>query len=210
MEGRAGGTWRVVVEGSVNDETRDLARRAREGDLTAFEALVRGRRERAILTAYQILGDWEEARDVAQNAFLKVWQQIGTYDESYPFDTWLRRIVTNQAIDHYRKGRARRETVEKATREELRGRRGAEERSEVERLFEEAAAHLPAQQRAVFVMREIEDMSPREISTTLGIAESTVRNHLFKARVTLQAWFQEHYPEYRPGRSGTGSRDGGE
>lgn len=185
----------------MSEDTRDLARRARTGDLQAFEALVRERRERAILTAYQIVGDWEEARDVAQSAFVKVWQQIGGYDEAYSFDTWLRRIVTNQAIDHYRKSRARRDAAEKAQREELRGAGGARARheaGEVERLFDEAASHLPAQQRAVFVMREIDDMSPREISETLGIAESTVRNHLFKARVTLRAFFRERYPEYHP------------
>lgn len=187
------------------DEARELARRAREGDVTAFEALVRERRERAILIAYHIVGDWEEARDVAQGAFLKVWQQLRSYDESYPFDVWFRRIVTNQAIDHYRKSKARRETAEKAFREEVRvaagtilGAAGERERGEITRLFEEAAALLPSQQRAVFVMRELEDMSPKEISDVLGIAESTVRNHLFKARVTLQAFFRERYPEYRP------------
>ncbi|MFN7971615.1 MAG: RNA polymerase sigma factor [Acidobacteriota bacterium] len=186
------------------DELKDLARRARAGDASAFEELVEKRKERAVYLAYQILGDWEEARDAAQGAFIKLWQQIGSFDERYPFDLWFRRIVTNQAIDQYRKTRVRRDAVRKDSEEPppapppAISPSGRISHEEVQRVFEEAARTLAPQQRAVFVLREIEDLSPREIAEALAITESTVRNHLFKARAVLREYIRLRYPEYAP------------
>jgi len=180
-------------------------RLAKQGNAEAFEQLVKRRMKRAIQTAYRVTGDWEEARDVAQVSFVKAWRKIGSFDESYPFDPWLRRIVTNEAIDQHRRKRARRQAVEKLSREQSARATRVQDvvaRGEVEALFEEAARILPRKQRAVFVLREMEGLTHSEVAKTLGINESTVRNHLFKARKALSAYIIDRYPEYAPkGRS---------
>lgn len=187
------------------EDVSTLVRRARDGDAGAFEDLVSSRKEKAIQLAYRIVGDWEDARDVAQAAFVRLWREIRGYDERYPFDAWFRRIVTNLAIDHYRHGRARNQAIARAERSAgLPTQRPTASASlpttqaEIARLFDEAARQLPAQRRAVFVMREVDGLAPRDIAAELGISESTVRNHLFKARQALMAYFTARYPEYGP------------
>jgi len=182
---------------------RGLVRLAKQGNPEAFEQLVNLRMERAIKMAYRVTGDWEEARDVAQVSFVKAWRSLESFDESYPFDPWLRRIVTNEAIDQHRRGKARRLAALRLYREQAVRRAPTQEaaaRGEVDALFEEAAGILPRKQRAVFVLREIEGLTPAEVAKTLGINESTVRNHLFKARKALSAYITDHYPEYAPKR----------
>ena len=80
-------------------EEQELIRAAVEGDRKAFDDLVCLKRERVVRTAYQVTGDWDDALDVAQGVFLKLWQGLERYDASRRFDTWLYRITVNAAID---------------------------------------------------------------------------------------------------------------
>src|SRR6202165_785625 len=94
------------------EETRELsdqelALAARAGDSMAFETLVVRKTPAVVAVARRILGDREEARDVAQMVFLRVWEQLGRYDETYSFNTWLYRISTNLAIDFLRSSSSR-------------------------------------------------------------------------------------------------------
>ena len=94
------------------EETRELsdqelALAARSGDALAFETLVVRKTPAVVAVARRILGDREDARDVAQMVFLRVWEQLDRYDETYSFNTWLYRISTNLAIDFFRSSRSR-------------------------------------------------------------------------------------------------------
>src|SRR5437870_9539907 len=80
----------------------ELARLAAAGDEGAFEALIRRKRERVYWTAYRIIGDEDEAREIAQATFIRLWKVLGKYRPDQSFDTWLYRITTNLAIDRYR------------------------------------------------------------------------------------------------------------
>src|SRR5437870_3357919 len=80
----------------------ELARLAAAGDEEAFEALIRRKRERVFWTAYRIIGDEEDAREIAQATFVRLWKVLGKYRPDQSFDTWLYRITTNLAIDRYR------------------------------------------------------------------------------------------------------------
>src|SRR5262249_61458942 len=85
----------------------ELAREARGGDLVAFETLVVRKTPVVMSVARRIVGDREDARDVTQMVFLRVWEQLARYDEKYSFNTWLYRIATNLAIDFLRSSKSR-------------------------------------------------------------------------------------------------------
>jgi len=178
---------------AVEQSDVELAREARGGDLVAFEALVARKTPTVLSVARRIVGDREDARDVAQMVFLRVWEQLARYDEKYSFNTWLYRIATNLAIDFLRSSKSR-EKAHGATlhlvraREEATGAettRAAEEEG-LSRLFERASARLTGKQKAAFVLREMEDRDTKEIAGILRCGESTVRNHLFNARRVLR------------------------
>jgi RNA polymerase sigma-70 factor (ECF subfamily) len=180
---------------------RDLAIRARAGDMLAFEALVVRKTPAVISVARRILGNAEDARDVAQMAFLRVWEQLGRYDETYSFNTWLYRIATNLAIDFLRSSRSR-ERAHTATLHLVRQResqsgsettRAAEDDS-ASRLFQRVSGRLTGKQKAAFVLREMEDLETGEIAAILNCGESTVRNHLFNARRILRREIEKLSP----------------
>ena len=113
----------------------------------------------------------------------------------------------NLAIDSLRRDRARRRGLQELrTADAGPSATGAIpaslRRSEVGRIFDDLARDLPARQRAVFALREIEGMETEEVARILGLRPSTVRNHLFQARRALQESLRSRYPEYLP-RPGT-------
>jgi RNA polymerase sigma-70 factor (ECF subfamily) len=186
----------------------DLAVLARGGDSVAFETLVLRKTPAVVSVARRIVGDAEDARDVAQMVFVRVWGELHRYDETYSFNTWLYRIATNLSIDCRRRARSRARahggTLHLVRRrEELSGdetERAAEE-GQMARLFADASRHLSAKQKAAFVLREMEDKDTAEIAEILGCGESTVRNHLFNARRALRREIERLYPGFLRRRS---------
>ncbi len=186
---------------------RDLAIRARGGEMVAFETLVIRKTSAVVSLARRIVGNTEDARDVAQMVFLRVWNEIHRYDEKYSFNTWLYRIATNLAIDFLRSSRSR-ERAHGATLHIVREReessasdatRNAED-AELARLFETVSGRLSEKQKAAFVLREMQDCETKEIAEILGCGESTVRNHLFNARRILRKEIGRLFPEFLRGR----------
>ena len=187
----------------MRDEA-DLIRAAARGDVEAFESLVLRKREKVVRTAYQIVGDLEDARDVAQGVFVTLWRSLGSYDPGRPFDTWLHRVTVNAAIDHLRRNgprgaiQALPDDEDRLPAADVPSPDRAVDRERLQRAFFRLAARLAPQQRAVFVLREIEGRSSAEIAATLGIAESTVRNHLLQARRILGEGLRREYPGLVP------------
>ena len=199
---------RLERQGAADLADRDLAVRARGGDMVCFEALVSRKTPAVVSLARRIVGNTEDARDVAQMVFLRVWKEIHRYDDRFSLNTWLYRIATNLAIDFLRSSRSR-ERAHGATLHLVREReestadgatRSAEDR-ELARLFEIVSGKLSEKQKAVFVLREMEDCDTRDIAEILGCGESTVRNHLFNARRILRKEMARLYPEFLRGRS---------
>jgi RNA polymerase sigma-70 factor (ECF subfamily) len=193
-------------EVSVERDDRQLAALARGGDEAAFASLVRRHQGGVRRCAARILGDDEEARDIAQLAFVRAWENLGRYDSTWSFSTWLYRIATNLAIDVLRSRDSRERTHANhlrlvgdsvgpsAPRDLAEG--------EVRRIFAELAVTLTPAQRAAFVLREVEGLATAEVAEAMGCSEATVRNHIFQARATLRRELAERYPEYLP-RGGT-------
>src|ERR1051326_4001828 len=186
---------------TVEVDDRQLAIRARSGDAIAFETLVLRKTSAVVSVARRIIGDAEEARDVAQLVFLRVWDSLARYDEKYSFNTWLYRIATNLSIDFLRANRSR-ERAHGATLHLVRIREAALEEeatyalesSQVAELFERVSRDLSEKQKAAFVLREIEGLDSRDVAEILGCGESTVRNHLFNARKALQKKLKKEFP----------------
>jgi RNA polymerase sigma-70 factor (ECF subfamily) len=184
---------------------KELASAARDGDMVAFETLVLRKTPAVVSLARRVLGDAEDARDVAQMVFVRVWEQIRRYDDQYSFNTWLYRIATNLAIDYLRSSRSR-QRAHGATLHLVRHReestaaettRAAED-GELLRLFGRISERLSGKQKAAFVLREMQDFETSQIAEILGCGESTVRNHLFNARRILRRELARIYPGYKP------------
>jgi RNA polymerase sigma-70 factor (ECF subfamily) len=197
-------------------DDRELLLRVQDSDEVALDELMRRKMQPLVQTAYRILGDREEARDVVQMAFVRVWEHRRSYRPRYSANTWIYRIATNLAIDHLRSRRSRERAVEPLRlhlerRQEAAGRRALGElgEREVAAIFDELAAGLTERQRVIFVMREIEGQSSAEVAEIVGCRESTVRNHLFNARKILREALLRRYPEYAPAAVGlAGTSDG--
>jgi RNA polymerase sigma-70 factor (ECF subfamily) len=186
-------------------DDRELLLRVQDSDEVALDERVRRKLQPLIQVAYRILGDREEARDVVQIAFVRVWEHRGSYRPRFSPNTWIYRIATNLAIDHLRSRRSRERAAEPLRlhlerRQEAAGQRPLGElgEREVAAIFDQLAGGLTERQRAIFVMRELEGMSSAEVAEIVGCRESTVRNHLFNARKVLRDALLRRYPEYAP------------
>lgn len=184
----------------VEPDDRELVQTIRGGDADAFETLVRRKTSKVYALCYRVIGNAEDAKDISQLVFLKLWENLEKYDPAYAFDTWLYRMVTNVAIDFMRNKQSRDNAVNSNLRL-VKTAADAEQnvivqRKEVESVFNDIADVLSPKQKTIFVMNQMEDLASSEIAKILGCRESTVRNHLFNARKLMQEQLQKRYPEY--------------
>ncbi len=173
--------------GAGADEPFLLAR-ARQGDLAAFEEVVRRYQRRVYGVALRIVRAHDLADDVAQEAFVRAWRSLDRFDLGRPFGPWVCRIAANLALNHVRSPRAREEGLPEGHAETPSadpGPLGAILDEEAKRVLDEAVAELGPEQRAVFVLRAVEEMSYAEIAEALGISQGTVMSRLFRARERL-------------------------
>ena len=203
-------------QGLSERSDKELLLAVREGDEMALDELIHRKTNPLLQTTYRILGDMEEARDVVQVTFFRVWEHREKFDDRWSPNTWIYRIANNLAIDQLRSRKSRDRSTE-PVRVHLRQVFGSRARrdsariheEEVMGIFRELAADLTEKQRSVFVLRELEGMSSKEVAEIVGCRESTVRNHLFNARKILRRELVSRYPEYAP-RDHHESRDTGD
>lgn len=182
---------------------RQLTDALKDGDESALDELIRRKTAPLLQLVYRILGDAEEARDIVQVTFFRMWENRDRFDERWSPNTWIYRIATNLAIDQLRSRQSRQRYNEPyrlhlQDAADSQGRRdvaGLGEK-EIMNIFQELAAELTDKQRTVFLLREIEGLPSKEVAEIAGCRESTVRNHLFNARKTLRRALLERYPEY--------------
>jgi len=166
----------------------DLLRKAQGGNLFAFEEIVHRYQRRAYVVAVRIVRRHDVADDVVQEAFLRAWQSLSSFDLARPFGPWIARISANLAINHVRSPEAREQELPDGHGETPAP--GADPlhgvlEGEAQRVLEEALRALPDEQRAVFVLRAAEELSYREIAETLGLQVGTVMSRLHRAREKL-------------------------
>lgn len=168
-------------------DERDLVRRSCAGDLDAFENLVRMHQDRIYNVAYRITGNHEDANDAAQDAFVRAYQGLSRFRQGAAFSTWLYRIATNAALDLVRR-RPAPAAIELTADYPGAGDPGAEvHRREVNRRVQDAVGHLPAEYRAVVVLRDLQGLAYDEIARILQVPIGTVRSRLSRGREALRA-----------------------
>lgn len=175
-------------------DERELVRRCREGDLSAFEALFRQYAPRVMQTAYLILGDWQMAEDVMQDAFAQAFRVIGQLREPEAFWAWLCKMTVRRSWERAARERVQHETVRRMST--LPADEGLSPYAQMERrrLVADAIAQLPAQQRAAVVLFYFHDRPLAEIATILDSPEGTVKSWLHRAKLTLSRLLGEPEP----------------
>lgn len=176
---------------------KELAEKAKAGDQSAFEQLVIENQNKVYSLALRLVNDREEAADLAQEAFVKAWQGLSSFQGESSFATWVYRLTTNVCIDHLRK-KKRREGVEPSVSlndEESGWAEPADwesdpqlllERSERGKALARALARLPDWQRRTLVLRELSGLSYQEIGDALDIDLGTVKSRIARARLSLR------------------------
>lgn len=195
-----GGRAAVSVDTQLAVELRELVGRgATDEARSRFSGIVAHHQRRALRIAYQYLRDAAEADEAVQDAFLKAFTHIASYREAWPFEVWFTRILINGCLDR-RKARARRlhwlvSADDAGAHDESRPMFGGSDAPDPEAklLARERRARLAAsidrldgRQRLVFMLVHYADYTTREVSTITGLAESTVRVHLFRAARKLR------------------------
>src|SRR6202011_1584792 len=186
---------------ATQSDEATLIRAAQRGDADAFETLVRTYDQNVLRIAMNLLRSPEDARDIYQEAFLRVYKNLHTFRFDCSFHTWLYRIVTNLCLDALRKRRVRREddaVVETSegfldrmdTVEEERA-DGDPQRQlmsrQLQKRIRETLSNLTPRERTVFEMRHYQGLRLRTIGEMLGTSEEAAKNCLFRATQKMRA-----------------------
>ena len=177
----------------------ELVRRAQSGDLDAFEALMRAHEKSVYNLALRMTNQPQDAEDMAQEAFLKLWRALPDFRWECKFSVWLYRIVSNVCLDWLRR-QSRRPAVSLSAEDEdgeTVEREIPDERQTPERLLEQkltreavqaGLGQLSEEQRQILLLREIRELSYEEIGQALSLEPGTVKSRLFRARRKLADW----------------------
>ncbi|MBW2059590.1 MAG: sigma-70 family RNA polymerase sigma factor [Deltaproteobacteria bacterium] len=189
------------MAGSSKEEDREMVSAFQAGSRAAFDRLVLKHKDRLVNLCYWFLGDYDEASDAAQETFIKVYRSLKGFRFESAFSTWLYRIAVNTCRNRVKSAEYRRrgETVSldnpgaqgKADppleiRDESRSPRAELEKKERLRLIKKAIDSLPAEQKAVVTLRDIEGLCYDEIATITGFSLGTVKSRLARARLDLR------------------------
>lgn len=175
------------------DVASGLIARAKGGDLAALDALIRRHERRVCGLALRLLGNIEDAKDVAQDVFLRMFRHLNTVDESRPLEPWLMRVTVNAARDHAKRWR-KPDTSNGTVWDRADPAPSASQRleSQDERQVVEAGLKtLSEGERLAVILRDVEGLSTREVAELVGSSETSVRSQISRARMKLKRYRDE-------------------
>jgi len=168
---------------------------AKKGDQRAYKKIMEKYEKPLFFHVYKMIKDQNQVEDIVQEAFMKAFKNLDSYDTSYAFSTWLYRITTNHTIDYLRKKKLKTTSIHNPvrTREgemeiEISGESRTDRdiiRKERKQIINHAIKNLPEKYRVVIEMRHLEELSYQEISEELDLPLGTVKAHIFRAREML-------------------------
>lgn len=187
---------------------QELIQRSKAGNLDAFEELVRLYEKKVFTVAYRFTGNWADAHDLAQEAFLKVYQSLPMLREEASFATWLYQITANVCRDELRRKRK----TPKISLDELMTSSGGLplpaksadcpennlEQWEMSEAVQGILNTLTSDQRLILIMREVEGMTYEEIAAALDISAGTVKSRLSRARQAFKQKILAQGEHFRP------------
>jgi RNA polymerase sigma-70 factor, ECF subfamily len=169
-----------------------LIQRCLRGDQAAWELIVKQHWRKVFNVAYKFVGKHDEAEDLTQDIFLKIFRSLDTFDRRANFQTWLISVSRNLCIDHYRSVRKERETIDRQVdANELTpaapdaGPIAALEQRDRVTLLRQALARLPESLRTAVVLRDLQELSYQEIADRLHLPEGTVKSRINRGRTEL-------------------------
>lgn len=179
-----------------------LIQRCASGDETAFAEVVAEHQRMVVQLAMNLLGDRDEALDLSQDVFIRVFRTIGQFRGQSQLRTWIYRIAVNQARNRHRFWRRRRRSDQVSLDAHVEAHGdficGSEvgpdrilQQKELAARLKDALDALPFDQRTAIVLREVDGLSYDEIAFSLGVAVGTVKSRLTRARQTLRAGLRE-------------------
>ena len=177
-------------------EDRQLIQSARSGDEKAFEKLLKKYRNLVYSVMVRMVRNPQEAEDLTQEAFIKAFGALQSFNEEYAFSTWLMKIASNNCIDFLRKKKLRTQSIDEPVKYkdeslqfELQDHEPTPERNmlntERSRMINDAIEALPKRYREVIVLRHKEEKSYEEIAELLHLPLGTVKARIFRAREML-------------------------
>ncbi len=195
-------------------ETKRIIERIRSGDEIAFNDLIERYKRQVAAIAFRMVGDYDEAEDIAQLVFVKTSKNLNKFDISKKFSTWLYRITVNASIDFMRKYRRHKHELLDNYSESLENEDDNPEqilnRKQLRNVILKAAEALNEKQKAAFILRDLEGHQIDEVSEIMDMPEATVRWYLHRARIKLRKELKRHYSGfigavYNPGSSYRGN-----
>jgi RNA polymerase sigma-70 factor (ECF subfamily) len=164
-----------------------LVNKARQKEPVAFDELVEQTRRFAFDTVYRITGSREDSRDIMQEAYIRLWRSLHSYNGSAPFTAWFRRILRNLAIDWLRRKKGRQvDLIEVAVVTDTLNPSSILENKQLTAIIRDWIPTLPRVQQKVFIMRDMEGLSVREVKEESGFSESAIKTNLYHARQKLR------------------------
>jgi len=177
-------------------EDAQLVRSVRSGDAAAFNFLVKRWQDKIHRFAYRFFADSDEAMEITQKTFIKVYHRIDTLDDERKFSSWIYRIANNLCLDELRRaGRRRSTSLENVLHVENReGNHSPFSKlanKEVQMILQQALASIPDEQRTVIILKEFEGMTFREIAEVLEQPENTVKSRMYYGLNALKKIFEK-------------------
>ncbi|MCJ7459465.1 MAG: sigma-70 family RNA polymerase sigma factor [candidate division Zixibacteria bacterium] len=180
------------------EELLEIIKKAQGGDQEAFQEIVQRYKVQVAGIAYRMVGDYEDAKDISQMVFVKIYQNLHRFDTTKKLSTWLYRITTNASIDFIRKFRKHKLEVLDNIIGELKEKKndveGVYQRGLIRLAVDEALESLNPKQRSVFVLRDLEGLDIKEVSQVTGMPQATVRWYLHRARAKLRDELIKRHP----------------
>jgi RNA polymerase sigma-70 factor, ECF subfamily len=175
-----------------SEAIEDLIERCLQGDQAAWDEIVRLHWRKVFNIAYKFVGRHDEAEDLTQDVFLKIFKSLDTFDRRANFQTWLISVSRNLCIDHYRSVRKERETIDRkqdagevSARSADPGPIAALEQRDRVAMLRKALSVLPPTLRQAVVMRDLQELSYQEIAHKLKLPEGTVKSRINRGRSEL-------------------------
>ncbi len=176
--------------------SQEIIAQALGGSNEAIRFLVVQNQAFAYSVAYRFLGNSEDAEDIVQEAFIRLWKNLHKYNPEVKLTTWLYRIIANLCLDFLKSayGRQRKNTVDvhPAVHHSI----GSDEliqSNELNRWIQEAASGLTPKQKAVFILRDLEDLSVEEVCGILSMSAGNVKSNLYYARKQMSEKLKKYY-----------------
>jgi len=180
-----------VKESLMADADEELVLQSQNGDPAAFEALIRNHQHMVHSLTYRMTGSLADAEDLAQETFIRAYEQIGSFRGASKFSTWLYRIAVNTCLN-WRQSEARRSQLHASCAEEMSVRHSNGEipagQNGACQQVQSALLKLPAKQRAAIVLTTYDGLNHAEAAQVLGCSETTVSWRVFAARRKLKRW----------------------